>query len=548
MSRLVIRSLLLLFFLSPIAEVMADLSITPAFVRMDKAEQGVHYIIPIEVSNRSAKKTEYFKAAVETPREIINGTPAATIIGWTKVSPKSFTLQPGEKRKVKVSVKVPKGYVGDYRIYLAIMQDPRKYKLKLNKQKLKQSIGVMQFGKTSTRIPEFKTHVQALIKVNIPIVLRALKKDQKVKTNPKKIALGKFKVSASRDRRNAMTISIPVKNKHKFDVVVTGSCTILDIKGLKKLKVAGIKKRLNMQPKTQSTIECDFKSPLPKGKYQIRGSFLSSIKGVASAVKITPRQKIKINSKLAKQIADQGDGSGSDRPLTPIMLSPTIIEQEFVGGSVRQTIVELVNPTTQKLDVFAKFKSSNKKKVKTIIKPKKIKLEPGATKRVKVNFKIKNKKAPVFGWLSFEAKQTRGSIPAMIPVILIPEGVTLKQKLRLGKVKASLSSGNSWLNISISMKNSKKGAPALFLKAQFDLVEIKSGNNSGQKFIPRLSNSILLPGDKIKLIGGLAFNRLPDGVYNLKMAVTSEEGGIDLTKTVRLVINRDIDNMVKVVE
>jgi hypothetical protein len=312
--------------------------------------------------------------------------------------------------------------------------------------------------------------------------------------------------------------------------------------------VAGIKKRINMQPKTKSTIECDFKSPLPKGKYQVRGNFLSSIKGVASAVKITPRQKIKINSELAKKIAAQGDASGSDRPLTPLMLSPTIIEQEFTGGSVRQTIVEVVNPTTQKLDVFAKFKSSNKKKVKVVISPKKIKLAPGATERIKLNFKPNNKKAPVFGWLSFEAKQTKGSIPATIPVILIPEGTELKQKLRLGKVKVVLSGDQSFINISAVMKNSKKGAPALFLKAQFIFTDIKAGAKNAETVRARLSNNVSLPGDKIRLVGGLNFHKLKDGVYKLKITVTSEEGGVNLTKTIRVVINRDIDNKVKVVE
>ena len=101
MSRLVIRSLLLLFFLSPIAEVMAGLSITPAFVRVDKALVGTRYIIPVTVVNQSAKKTEYFKAAVEIHGETVNGTPSATVLGWTTVKPKTFTLKPGENRKVK---------------------------------------------------------------------------------------------------------------------------------------------------------------------------------------------------------------------------------------------------------------------------------------------------------------------------------------------------------------------------------------------------------------------------------------------------------------
>ena len=547
MSRLIIRSLLLLFFLSPIAEVMAGLSITPAFVRVDKALVGTRYIIPVTVVNQSAKKTEYFKAAVEIHGETVNGTPSATVLGWTTVKPKTFTLKPGENRKVKVAIKIPKGYSGDYRVFLAIKQDPRKYKLKLNQKKIKQSIGVMQFGKTSTRIPEFKTHVKALVKINIPIVMRALKPGQKVKTNLKKFKLGKFSVDAALDKRNAMTFSIPVKNAHRFDVVLAGSCTILDAKGLKKLKVVGINKRVNMQPSTIGNIRCDFKSALPKGKYQVRGNFQAAIKATTLAVALQTRQKIKISSKLARKMAGQGDSTADDRPLTPLLVAPAIIEQEFSQGSIRTENLEIVNPTSKKLKVFVKFKSSNKSKAKVKISPKKFVLKPGETKRIKVDFKSKSKKQSIYGWMSFTTKQTKGSIPIKIPVMISPDSAKLKQKLRLGKVSAVLSAEDTWLGFSVRMKNSSKGKPALFLVSRFDFVDINAGGKKIATTAGRYSNSTLLPGDQVKVTSGIDFNKLKDGVYKVTVSISSEEGGVELFKAVSIVVNRDIDQKVKVI-
>jgi hypothetical protein len=526
---------------------MAGLSITPAFVRVDKALVGTRYIIPVSVVNQSAKKTEYFKAAVETVGDMVNGTPSATVLGWANVKPKTFTLGPGETRKVKVAIKIPKGYSGDYRVMLAIKQDPRKYKLKLNKKKLKQSIGVMQFGKTSTRIPEFKTHVKALVKINIPIVMRALKKGQKVETKLKKFKLGKFSIDAALDKRNAMTFAIPVKNTHRFDTMVAGSCTILDAKGLKKLKVVGVNKRVNMQPATVGTIRCDFRSALPKGKYQVRGNFQAAIKGTTQAVALQTRQNIKISTRMAKKMSDQGDSTVDDRPLTPLMVAPAIIEQESSQGSIRTENLEIVNPTSKKLKVFAKFKSSNKSKAKVKISPKKFVLKPGETKRIKVDFKQKNKKHPIYGWLAFTTKQTKGSIPIKIPVMIAPDNAKLKQKLKLGKVSAVLSAEDTWLGFSTKMKNSKKGRPALFLVSRFDFTDVNAGGKKISTTVGRFSNSTSLPGDVVKLTSGIDFSKLKDGVYKISIGVSSEEGGVELHKTVRVVVNREIDQKIKVI-
>ena len=169
---------LLLLVLFPISKVVAGIAITPAFIRLSETIQGKKYNIPVSVTNQSAKKTEHFLVRVEAPQAKINGLPAAKVLKWTKVKPSKLTLQPGESRKVMLTVKVPKGYTGDYRIYLSIMQDPKKYDLKLKQKKIKSQVGLMQLGKTSTRLPEFKTHVKALVKVNVPVVIRAIKSGQ----------------------------------------------------------------------------------------------------------------------------------------------------------------------------------------------------------------------------------------------------------------------------------------------------------------------------------------------------------------------------------
>ena len=150
---------LLTLLLIPIGKVIAGISITPAFIRMDKAMQGKKYIIPVRVTNQSAKKTEYFKVFVESTTKLINGIPASKVIKWTTVKPKNITIGPGESETIKMTVQVPKGYTGDYRVFLAVLQDPKKYNLNIQRKKLNTSVGIMQLGKTSTRIPEFKTHI-----------------------------------------------------------------------------------------------------------------------------------------------------------------------------------------------------------------------------------------------------------------------------------------------------------------------------------------------------------------------------------------------------
>ena len=126
MNRTTIKALFLLALLAfPIGKVIAGLSITPAFIRLDKTMQGKKYIIPVSVTNQSPKKTEHFKVAVEGPQNSINGLPARQVISWTTVKPSKFSIQPGETRKIKMSVKVPKGYTGDYRVctFLNPMED-----------------------------------------------------------------------------------------------------------------------------------------------------------------------------------------------------------------------------------------------------------------------------------------------------------------------------------------------------------------------------------------------------------------------------------------
>jgi len=140
-----IKALFLLsLLLVPIAKVVAGLSITPAFIRLDNIKQGKTYKFYVVVTNQSAKKTEHFKSYAEAPQAEINGLPAKKVLSWTKVKPSKFSLTPGQRQKVAMTLKVPKGYEGDYRIYLAIQQDPKKYNLKFKKKKLNNKVGVMQ--------------------------------------------------------------------------------------------------------------------------------------------------------------------------------------------------------------------------------------------------------------------------------------------------------------------------------------------------------------------------------------------------------------------
>jgi hypothetical protein len=548
MNRTTIKALFLLALLAfPIGKVIAGLSITPAFIRLDKTIQGKKYIIPVMVTNQSAKKTEHFKVAVEGPSSSINGLPAKKVISWTTVKPQKFSIQPGESRKIKMSVKVPKGYTGDYRVYLSITQDPKKYNLKIKKRKIKNSIGIMQLGKTSTRIPEFKTHVKALVKINVPVVIRAIKPGQKIKLRSKQVKFTKFKVVSASDKRKAMTLRSTFENKTRFDVTVKGSCTLLNKKGSKKLMQAKMAQRILVQPKQKAPVSCDFGSALPRGTYQAQGNFKVQIKGTKNIVKINKRQKLKIGKQLANKIAGRGSIGGQDDITTPLLLSPTMFQQEVVGGKVRKLTIEVVNPTSKKFNITSSFRLTNDNRVKVIFKPRKFKLAAGSAKRVSVEFKSKDKKSPIYGWIDFAAKQAKGAPPASIPVLLVPEGLKQSQKLKFNDITAKLTSGNSRIHFATKVINHKKGMEALYLSATIAITNIESGVLVLSSKVA-LENENLLPGNKIIASSDIDFDRLKDGVYQILIMLSSDEGGVSLKKRVNLVINRDIAQKIKVID
>ncbi|WP_300428933.1 hypothetical protein, partial [Candidatus Thioglobus sp.] len=63
-----------------------------------------------------------------------------------------------------------------------------------------------------------------------------------------------------------------------------------------------------------------------------------------------------------------------------------------------------------------------------------------------------------------------------------------------------------------------------------------------------LENENLLPGNKIIASSDIDFDRLKDGVYQILIMLSSDEGGVSLKKQVNLVINRDIAQKIKVID
>jgi len=538
---------LLLLVLFPISKVVAGIAITPAFIRLSETIQEKKYNIPVTVTNQSPKKTEYFLVNVEAPQANINGLPASKVLKWLKVKPKKITVQPGESRKVMLTVKVPKGYTGDYRIYLTIMQDPKKYDLQIKQKKIKSQVGLMQLGKTSTRLPEFKTHIKALVKVNVPVVIRALKPGQKPKLRSKDISISQLVVAPSNQKGSAMKVISKVRNKSRYDVVLRGGCTVLNKKGTKKLMRANLEQGQLLQPKVTAKIECQFNSPLPRGRYRAQGEFTAEIKNARQKLlKITKRNKIQIDKDLANQMAGTGTVGASNNLVTPLLLSTNMIQQEVFNGKARKVMIEVTNPTNKKMTVRTKFKLTNKNRVKAIIKPKKFRLSAGDSKRISIDFKSKNKKSPIYGFLEFSTSQAKGAPPASIPVVLVPEGLKQKQKANFSDIKAVLTAGGTRVLFNTEIHNSKSSKEALYLNSSVTATNLETGimiyNTKG-----RLSTEHLLPGTFVSVIGEMDFARLKDGVYKLLFQASSDEGGLSIGKEVNLVINRDIAQKIKVV-
>jgi len=549
MNRTTIKALFLLALLAfPIGKVIAGISITPAFIRLSETLQGKTYNIPVQVTNQSAKKTEYFLAGAEAPNNAksINGIPSSKIIKWVKIKPKKFTLQPGESRKILATVKIPKNVVGDYRIYLTFMQDPKKYELKIKKKKVQSQIGMMQLGKTSTRLPEFKTHIKALLKVNVPLVIRALKKDGKPTLRSKQISISSFKVMPSSNREKAMELVAQLKNKSNFDIVVKGGCTILNKKGTKKLMRSDLKQGLLVQPKTKVNIKCPFTSPLPRGRYQAQSEFFVSVKSSRIVKKITKRNKVKVDKALAGIISGRGSVTADSGLITPLLLSDNLIQQEVFGGKVRKIVIEVTNPTSKTMSVKPSFKLTNDARVKSIFKPKRFKLKPGDSKRVSIEFKSKDKKKPIYGYVNFTSKQAKGAPPASIPVALIPDGLSQPQKALISKPNVKLTAGNSRISIKANLVNSKTSKGALYVNGVVTVTNIETGITVADRKLS-FSSDHSLPGTSIKIVAAIEFDKLPDGVYAIQLETSSDEGGLSVRKKFNVVVNRDIANKIKAV-
>ena len=223
-----------------------------------------------------------------------------------------------------------------------------------------------------------------------------------------------------------------------------------------------------------------------------------------------------------------------------------MIQQEVVGGKARKITLEIVNPTSKKMNITSKFRVTNNNRVKVIFKPRKFKLSAGSSKRISIDFKSKDKKAPIYGWLEFSSKQAKGAPPATIPVILVPEGLKQKHNLAMSDVSVVLTSGGTRVAIKTVVTNRKNGKEALYLTSNTVITNIETGI-----IVDTIKGSVssdnLLPGNKVALTSAIDFDKLKDGVYQLLIGMTSEEDNANISKKVNIVINRDIAQKIKVV-
>ena len=129
----------------------------------------------------------------------------------------------------------------------------------------------------------------------------------------------------------------------------------------------------------------------------------------------------------------------------------------------------------------------------------------------------------------------------------MPEGLKQSQKLKFSDITAKLTSGNSRIHFATNVINHKKGMEALYLSATIAITDIESGVLALSNKVV-LENENLLPGNKIIASSDIDFDRLKDGVYQILIMLSSDEGGVSLKKQVNLVINRDIAQKIKVID
>lgn len=530
----------------------AGMKIEPAFIRMDKAAQGKSYFVPISITNTSLEQMEHLKVYTETRGKQVNGISAGEVLSWATVEPSSLSVRPGETKRTKFRVTIPTTTEGDYRLYIAIEQDGRRRRQEIeNQQKMALALGSSQLGKDYHSSPkEITRTINTLLKITVPVVLRVLEPGVSPVLNAGEVRVGEIAATPGAAENEAMALQVPVENLAAYDVDVTGVCTIYDSSGKKKLKVSKVSRtNSTVQPKNKSNVTCPYRTPLASGEYRVALQIAVNISGSNQTTPIKLRRKLTIDDLLASKMRNSvmGGHGAQDRPVTPLFLDPPVVEERFRGSKPKSISIDVNNPTRKTLHLRSMFQSASKKfPVKSTVKPKRLTLEAGATKKIMLSVVPKKRNQPVFGWLRVVAKETAGSLPAAVPIVLTPEQYKLQERARMTDLQASLSKDGKYLGFSSLVENSTRGQPIFHLQGTALITGI-AGSEQSHKITITPTTPILLPGEQARISGAQRFSELEDGIYDLTLK-SDGDGVSQLSIKSQIKVDRESEERVTLVQ
>lgn len=533
-------ALAITLLLSPLflgGEAVAGMSIKPAIINFSGAPGGA-YKVPIEIQNTSRTETEFLKLYAESSEVNQSGNWEFTqsrggkksMLEWVRLKQSEIALQPGEKTTIDLIVKVPRGSAGDYRVALMVDQDATK--MTPQAQSGSEDLdALLQLGRGRGTTPQKTTaKIVKTMRVAIPINVR-IRDDNNRNWNRPMLQYGEVQVAIARGAgTGSFVINSVVNNGGDYDTSVQGGCSVLHAKTKAKLKVAALDEGgVSVLPVSERVAQCHFEGSLPPGQYVAVMDLVQEVTGGGAPKTRQLRSPFTVSAKFSQQmqlLASPG-GAESGRPRTPLMLTPGIVTQQPKGFRAKPFTVTVTNPTKKTLNVQTKFinRTYGKKNRPSVkVKPSRFKLGPGKSTRVKVSVKPQGK-SPAYGKLMLVARETKGSVPATVPILIVPQKAKLVQKAAVSKINVEADGAKKNLVFTAVLVN--KG------NSHFNdvAVELNLLNFLGEKVFTekmRVGRELVLPKESGKLFLKKALNQLQDDTYTAE--IIAREGKRVLSK------------------
>jgi P pilus assembly chaperone PapD len=533
--RINIRDLILVLFLFVAfpSSALAGLKVVPSLIKTDLLP-GKTYKTNIQVQNISREKTEELKVYLESSQKTAEGkwkyakdAGAASIISWATVTPATISLAPGQRVNVTLQLKIPKTAMGDFKGALMFAQDPSRMASTLPIKEV--DAADIQLGKHRRENLLEKTTISLIqyMRIAVPVHLRIMNPSAsaRIKQIIPRVKLGPLKAVPAGEGKGTLEISLPAENKGIFDLQVTGSCKILHGTTKSLLKIADISgERMIIMPEGKRRISFIFFDPLPAGNYIASASLKIKNRGYEKTINKDVKTPFTINAKTAAKLKElAGTGvSGSDVPIVPLLVDPLRIDLSPRSNRIKPLKLSVANPTKDTLVVRSVFRSASqtrKGRPSVKITPVKFTIKPGRSERVRVQIKPSGK-GPVYGNLLFAVKGMKASLPAVVPVMIVPQETNLKGMGVLKDFEASTTaragkfvSIMGWLNNSGHVHLDEISAEISIKDFLGDAVTKKKAS---------VGKKILLPAEKTRLYSDFSLDDLKDDTYEAVFTVKSK--------------------------